>query len=64
MLAGVFYVLIAGVASQFYSIDKYWEHKYFIGWFVGFLLFYLFLPKLFAAAVGRVVGTTSSQKYY
>lgn len=64
MLAGVIYALIAGFGSQFYAIDHFWEHKYFIRWFIGLLLFYLLLPKVFAAIVGGAVGTTSDRKIH
>lgn len=62
MLAGVFYVVIAGFGSQYYGIDQYWEHKYFVRWFIGLLLFYLLLPKLFASLVGGAVGTAKNKK--
>jgi len=61
-LAGVFYVLVAGIASRIYSNDQYWEHNYFYAWFIGLLVFYLFLPRVFAALVGGAVGSTRNRK--
>ncbi len=61
MLAGVFYLLTALIASELYGVYKYWEINYFIAIFAALLLFYLLLPKLFIRVLALLIGTTSSR---
>jgi len=63
MLAGVFYSVIAIYQSKFKGVDQYWNQQYFIYWFVGLLLFYVCLPRLFAACVGGAIATATDRKF-